>query len=75
MRSAEDAGIAVIHQELTLVHELTVAENLFLGRLAPTRILVGLVDDDLAPEKCCDALKSRLIPKRRSARWGSHSSS
>jgi len=31
--SAEAAGIAVIHQELALVPELTVAENLFLGRL------------------------------------------
>jgi D-xylose transport system ATP-binding protein len=31
--SAEAAGIAVIHQELALVPELSVAENLFLGRL------------------------------------------
>lgn len=30
---AEAAGIAVIHQELALVSELSVAENLFLGRL------------------------------------------
>ncbi|WP_199440579.1 sugar ABC transporter ATP-binding protein [Umezawaea beigongshangensis] len=34
-------GIAVIHQELTLVPELSVAENLFLGRL-PRRF--GVVD-------------------------------
>jgi D-xylose transport system ATP-binding protein len=32
VRDAERAGIAVIHQELALVPEMTVAENLFLGR-------------------------------------------
>ena len=31
-RDAEAAGIAIIHQELNLVEELTVAANLFLGR-------------------------------------------
>ncbi len=31
-REAEDAGIAIIHQELNLVSELNVAENIFLGR-------------------------------------------
>ena len=33
VREAEAAGIAVIHQELALVESLSVAENLFLGRL------------------------------------------
>ena len=32
MRDAENAGIAIIFQELSLVKELTVAENIFLGR-------------------------------------------
>ncbi len=31
-KEAEDAGIAIIHQELNLVPYLTVAENIFLGR-------------------------------------------
>lgn len=31
-RQAEEAGIGIIYQELTLVPELTVAENIFLGR-------------------------------------------
>jgi len=31
VRDAESAGIAVIHQELALVEEMTVAENVFLG--------------------------------------------
>lgn len=32
IRDAEEAGIAIIFQELSLVKELTVAENIFLGR-------------------------------------------
>ena len=31
-RIAEDAGVAIIHQELNLIHALSVAENIFLGR-------------------------------------------
>lgn len=45
IRSPKDsraAGIAVIYQELNLVPDLTVAENIFLGR-EPTKFL-GLVD-------------------------------
>jgi D-xylose transport system ATP-binding protein len=38
IRDAEAAGIAVITQEFALVDELSVAENIFLGR-APTRAL------------------------------------
>jgi ribose transport system ATP-binding protein len=41
-REAERHGIAIIHQELNLVPELTVAENIFLGR-EPQR-LPGLID-------------------------------
>lgn len=37
VRDAEKAGIAVIYQELSLVKDLTVAENIFLGR-EPSRI-------------------------------------
>ena len=40
-RDAERAGIAIIHQELALFPDLSVAENLFLGAL-PTR--VGRID-------------------------------
>ncbi len=32
IRQAEEAGIAIIFQELSLVKELTVAENIFLGK-------------------------------------------
>jgi D-xylose transport system ATP-binding protein len=32
VRASEDAGIAVVHQELSLVPEFSIAENIFLGR-------------------------------------------
>jgi D-xylose transport system ATP-binding protein len=32
IRDAEHAGIAVVHQELSLVADMTIAENIFLGR-------------------------------------------
>lgn len=31
-KSAQDAGIAIIHQELNLIAQLSIAENIFLGR-------------------------------------------
>jgi ribose transport system ATP-binding protein len=42
-RDAERAGIAIIHQELALVEELSVAANVFLGR--ERRTPLGLIDD------------------------------
>lgn len=41
VRDAEHSGIAVIHQELALIPEMTVAENIYLGR-EPRRF--GVVD-------------------------------
>ena len=41
VRDSEDAGIAIIFQELSLVKEMTVGENIFLGR-EPSRF--GVVD-------------------------------
>jgi len=31
-KESQDAGIAIIHQELNLINELSIAENIFLGR-------------------------------------------
>lgn len=41
-RDAQRHGIAIIHQELNLIPELTVAENIFLGR--EPRTAAGLLD-------------------------------
>ncbi len=44
IRETEDAGIVIIHQELMLIPQLSVAENIFLGREPRTR--GGLIDFD-----------------------------
>ncbi|MBB3226248.1 L-arabinose transport system ATP-binding protein [Luteibacter sp. Sphag1AF] len=62
---AIDAGVAIIHQELQYVPELTVMENLLLGRL-PTRF--GLVDRGRAlawTREKLDALGVDLDPRTR----------
>jgi ribose transport system ATP-binding protein len=41
-KHAQELGIAVLHQELPILRDLTVAENLFLGRQPRSRF--GLVD-------------------------------
>jgi ABC-type sugar transport system ATPase subunit len=53
-RDAERAGIAIIHQELALVEDLTVAANVFLGR--EKRTAAGLLDD-----RAMEAESSRLL--------------
>ncbi|WP_369991553.1 L-arabinose ABC transporter ATP-binding protein AraG [Pseudomonas xanthosomatis] len=56
-KSASDSlasGVAVIHQELHLVSEMTVAENLFLGHL-PARF--GVVNRGLLRKQALECLK------------------
>jgi D-xylose transport system ATP-binding protein len=64
-RDAEHAGIAIVHQELMLVPELSVAANLVLGREngARSRGLLGLVDDD-AIEASARALLAKFGVER-----------
>ena len=56
-REAIDSGVAMIHQELNLVPELSVFENIVLGREIKTRL--GTIDRG-AMRKAAQALMSRL---------------
>ena len=69
VRDAEDAGIAIIHQELDLVPELSVADNIFLGR---EKLIAGLIVDRKASSRAAAALLQRLgIELDPAARVGS----
>lgn len=57
VRDAEEAGIAIIHQELNLVPELSVADNIFLGREPLT---AGMFVDRRAMRKATAGLLARL---------------
>ena len=57
VQDAERAGVAIIHQELDLVPELTAADNIFLGR---EPLIAGLVVDRRRMVKTARALLRRL---------------
>ena len=54
VRDAENAGIAIIFQELSLVKELTVGENIFLGK-EPSRF--GIINRSELYQKATQLLK------------------
>jgi ABC-type sugar transport system ATPase subunit len=56
-RDARRAGIAVVHQELSLVPDMSVAENLMLGR-EPARL--GIVDGVRAQAAARDLLRAAM---------------
>jgi len=63
VRDSEQAGIAVIYQEMSLVQDLSVAENIFLGR-APRR--VGIINwEELfsRAQKLLDELHLQIDPR------------
>src|SRR5215471_14129725 len=63
VRDSEAAGIAVIYQEMSLVKDLSVAENIFLGR-APRRL--GIINwDELFSrvQKLLDELHLQIDPR------------
>jgi ABC-type sugar transport system ATPase subunit len=61
-RDARKAGIAVVHQELSLVPEMSIAENLMLGR-EPMRF--GLVDHAALEVQARELLRRVLGPDAR----------
>jgi ABC-type sugar transport system ATPase subunit len=63
VRESEQAGIAVIYQEMSLVKEMSVAENIFLGR-APQRL--GIINwEELfsRAQKLLDELHLQIDPR------------
>ncbi|HTR13261.1 MAG TPA: sugar ABC transporter ATP-binding protein [Roseiarcus sp.] len=57
VQDAERAGVAIIHQELDLVPELTAADNIFLGR---EPLIAGTIIDRRRIQKAAGALLRRL---------------
>ncbi len=65
-RDAEAAGISIIHQELNLVEQLSVAANIFLGR--ERRGAFGLLDESSARQEAAELFRQlgcRLDPDQR----------
>jgi ABC-type sugar transport system ATPase subunit len=68
-RDAQLRGIATIYQELNLIPELTVAENIFLGR--EPRTTAGLLDVPRMDDEARELLQrlSLPIPPNRPVKW------
>ena len=64
-REAQDAGIVIVHQELNMVGDLTVAQNIFIGR----EFMKGFRIDDkkmiAESKKLFDELKIDIDPKAK----------
>jgi ribose transport system ATP-binding protein len=68
-KEAQEMGISIIHQELNLAQDLTVAQNIFIGR-EPKKALGLLLDEkglNERTEKLFQQLKIHLNPKEQVA--------
>ena len=54
-REAQDAGVGIIHQELSLMNDLTVAQNIFIGR--EPRNFLGILDEALLNKNAKDIFR------------------
>lgn len=64
-RAASEIGIRVIHQELSVIRQLTALENVFLG-IEPLRF--GTIDQEAMKrsfEQICEFMGYRIDPERR----------
>ncbi len=59
-RAATDLGIGIIHQELNLMPDLTVAQNIFIGK-EPRAKFKWFTDDKTANDKTAKLLKSMHV--------------
>ncbi len=65
-KEAEEAGIGIIHQELNLVEDLSIAANIFLGREKKTAF--GFLDDRQMEEeaqKLFEQLDCEISPRQK----------
>jgi len=53
IKESESSGIAIIHQELTMIPELSITENIFMGNEIVRR---GLIDWDLSKQRTVELL-------------------
>jgi ribose transport system ATP-binding protein len=68
-RAAQQLGISIIHQELSLMPNLTAAQNIFIGR-EPRRVLPFLLDDralNRNAQALFDQLHLKLDPQTKVA--------
>ena len=75
IRQSEAAGIAIIHQELALIPELSITENIFLGNELSRAGVINWREAKKRRPSCCTASASATTRTRRSSTSASASSS
>ena len=63
-KTAQEVGVAIIHQELNMCRHLSVAENIFLGREKRKGIMLSNREMEAATQRILDELKIELDPKQ-----------
>src|SRR6266852_5449167 len=69
-RAARDLGISIIHQELSLMSHLTVAQNIFIGREPRSSLTRFVLDEkriNQQTQELLDRLNIKLSPRTRVA--------
>jgi putative multiple sugar transport system ATP-binding protein len=75
IRESEHAGIAIIHQELALIPELTITENMFLGNEVAKGGVISWPEATKRARELLARVGSTRTPTPRSRTRGSASSS
>ena len=63
-KMAQEAGVAIIHQELNMCRHLSVAENMFLGREIKKGIVLADSEMEAEAKRILDELKIELDPNQ-----------
>ncbi len=67
-KDAQDAGIGLVHQELSVCKNLTVAENVFMGSLERFKNKLGLINYtklEQETQKFLDRFRSQIRPNQK----------
>ena len=61
-KDAQDYGISIVHQELNLMQELTVAENIFIGREPSSGLFLNQAKQNKMTQELLDSLHLSISP-------------
>ena len=61
-KHAQSLGISIVHQELNLMNDLTVAENIFIGRESLSGILLNKKEQNKRAQELLDSLHISIEP-------------
>lgn len=61
-KHAQSLGISIVHQELNLMNDLTVAENIFIGRESVKGLLLNKKEQNVRAQELLDSLHINIAP-------------